>query len=399
MKKKKMSILGSTGSIGVSALDVVSQHKDRFEIVGLSAGSNIDLLKEQILEFSPKVVSVKDEKLLGSLKESVASSDISFCCGLEGVAAVATHEDVDLVLSAMVGSVGLMPTYKAIKKGKQIALANKEVLVAAGELVMKAAGEAGVKILPVDSEHSAIFQSIEGQRPEDINRIILTASGGPFWNFEGDLSKVRVEDALNHPNWSMGAKITIDSATMMNKGLEVIEACWLFDVPEDKIDVVIHPQSIVHSMVEYKDSSIIAQMGRPDMRGPISYALAYPERIENNVESIDWSEMKALNFSKPNDRKFPILKLVRDVIREGGSVPAVMNAANEVAVDAFLNKKIGFLDIYKIVAEVVENHSAHRIDTIEKVLDADFEGRKLAGEMVVRHSQLVRHSRLDRESS
>lgn len=377
MNKKHISILGSTGSIGTSALDVIGRHPGRFEVVALAEGHDVALLARQIKQFSPKIVSVRDDDSRKKLK-SMCGSSVEIMCGIEGVVSVATCEEADIVLSSIVGSIGLKPTYEAIRAGKTIALANKETLVAAGELMMSAARENDVKMLPVDSEHSAIFQSLEGHRREDVLRIIITASGGPFRNYDGDFSKITVEEALKHPNWSMGPKITIDSATMMNKGLEIIEAHWLFDIPEEKIDAVVHPESIIHSMVEYKDRSIVAQMASPDMRGPISYALAYPERIENGLKPVDWAALGKLTFFKPDDKKFPALGLARQAIKSGGSMPAVMNAANEVAVEAFLNKKIGFPDIYRIVSSVMEKHTPRRLNTVDEVLAVDGEGRALS---------------------
>lgn len=379
--RKKLAILGSTGSIGVSALDVVAQHPDMFEVVALAAGSNYELLSRQIKKFAPRLVSVKDTGVYEDIK-MLCGDSVNIVCGPEGTVQVATVSDADMVLSAIVGAAGLVPTYEAIKAGKDIALANKETLVAAGEIVMDAAKKYNVKILPVDSEHSAVFQSLVGHKMTDVNKIILTASGGPFWNYTGDLEKVTVEQALKHPNWSMGAKITIDSATMMNKGLEIIEAKWLFDLPEDKIEVVIHPQSIIHSMVEYKDSSIVAQLARPDMRGPISYALSYPDRIVNNVESINWARLSTLTFAKPDTERFPMLDLARQAIKAGGAIPAAMNSANEMAVQAFIDRKIGFLDIYNVVLGVVEKYNVCKVSSIEDVLAADQEGRRQAREMI-----------------
>lgn len=377
MSKKRISILGSTGSIGVSALDVIAGHPEMFEVTALAAGSNIDLLSEQIERFRPRLVSVKTEGLRTKLRTKVGGS-VPILAGIDGAVQVATVHDSDIVLSAMVGVVGLKPTFEAIMAGKDIALANKETLSAAGELMIAAARERGARLLPVDSEHSAVFQSLQGHNPADVKRIILTASGGPFWNFDGDLSKVTPEQALKHPNWSMGAKITIDSATMMNKGLEIIEARWLFGLPEDRIDVIIHPQSIIHSMVEYKDGSTIAQLACPDMRGPISYALAYPDRIENNAEFIGWARLKTLSFHEPDLRRFPILSLARQAIRAGGSMCAAMNAANEIAVQKFLDGKIRFTDIYNIVAGVMDVHTLRRIGSIEDVMEVDREARALA---------------------
>lgn len=379
--KKRLSILGSTGSIGKSVLDIVRRHPERFEVVALAEGHDVDLLAKQVAEFRPAVVSVKDESAMRQLKGRVASS-VAIMSGMDGVKCVAAYDAAEMVVSAIVGSIGIVPTYEAILAGKTVALANKESLVAAGELIMKASAAAGVKILPIDSEHSAIFQSLEGHRKEDVERIILTASGGPFWKWDGDFSKITVEQALRHPNWLMGAKITIDSATMMNKGLEVIEARWLFDIPEERIDVVIHPESIVHSMVEYKDGAVIAEMGVPDMRGPISYALSWPERIESGVSFVEWPKVKTLTFFEPDDRKFPMLGLARTALREGGAVPTVMNAANEIAVEAFLNKRIGFTDIHRVVAGVMEEDMPPQPASIEDVLAADRWARKLAVDMI-----------------
>ncbi len=379
--KKKISILGSTGSIGTSALDVVGRYPDRFDVVALAEGHDVDLLAKQIETFSPKVVSVRDDDARQKLKEK-CSANVEILSGLDGVSAVATIDDAEIVLSAIVGAIGMRPTYEAICAGKTIALANKESLVAAGQLMMDAVKSSGKKLLPVDSEHSAIFQSMEGHRTEDVKKIILTASGGPFRDYAGDLAKVTVAEALKHPNWSMGQKITIDSATMMNKGLEVIEAHWLFNLPEDKIDVVVHPESIVHSMVEYKDDAVIAQLAKPDMRGPIAYALAYPERIESHVSSIEWGKLNKLTFFAPDDDRFPMLGLAREAIRSGGSTAALMNAANEIAVAAFLEEKIGFLDIYRVVKTAMEKHTSVKMNSIDDVLAVDREGRRLAQENI-----------------
>lgn len=381
MTVKHISILGSTGSIGVSTLDVIASHPDIFKVDGLAAGSNVGLLASQVAAFSPTLVSVKDEVSRSALID-LCGDKVEIVVGTEGASRVATLASVDTVLSSMVGAVGLKPTYDAIWAGKNIALANKETLVAAGGIMMRAARVNNVTLLPVDSEHSAIFQSLEGHRKEDVGKLILTASGGPFWNFDGNFEDITVEQALKHPNWSMGNKITIDSATMMNKGLEIIEACWLFGLPEDKIEVLIHPQSIVHSMVEYKDGSIVAQMAMPDMRGPISYALAYPNRVENNAEFVDWAQINTLTFASPDDAKFPMLKLARQAMKIGGSTPAVMNAANEIAVEAFLNKKIKFTDIHKTVSNAVEAHKPAGLSSIEAVLEFDKEGRRLAREII-----------------
>ena len=347
MTRKKLSILGSTGSIGRSTLEVVRQFPDRFEVVALGAGSNAALLCQQIVEFSPRLVSVLDTQVAYSLQnllgeKSGSSPDILY--GPEGYCRVAAYPEADMLVSAMVGAAGLLPTLSAIEAGKNIALANKETLVAAGEIVMGAAAGKNVKILPVDSEHSAIFQALQGNHREALDRVLLTASGGPFFNkSRSELEAVTPEAALRHPNWSMGRKITIDSATLMNKGLEVIEAHWLFGVPVERISVHIHPESIVHSMVEYVDGSVIAQMGIPDMKIPIAYALAYPERLPVASPRLDLFRLQKLSFYPPDEEKFPCLRLAFDACRKGSTMPAVLNAANEIAVHAFLEKTIGFL--------------------------------------------------------
>jgi 1-deoxy-D-xylulose-5-phosphate reductoisomerase len=376
---KRLSILGSTGSIGVSTLDIVSRFPERFEVVALAAGGNINLLKEQVETFRPRYVSVAEEEGAISLK----GIGCEVLHGVEGAMAVATVPEADMVVSAIVGAAGLVPTVSAIKAGKDIALANKETLVMAGELVMKEAREAGVSILPVDSEHSAIFQSIAGHNRAEIKRLILTASGGPFLNYPlEDLKRVAPNDALNHPTWQMGRKITIDSATLMNKGLEVIEARWLFDIPPGRIDVHIHPQSIIHSMVEYIDGSVIAQMGIPDMRIPISYALSYPERLPIPLPSLNLFDIERLTFMRPDHDRFPSLKLAYRALDEGGTMPAVLNAANEVAVDVFLNGRIGFLDIPRLIEGVMSSHSKETVSHVDDVLRADLWARGKAKEMI-----------------
>ncbi len=368
---KKLSILGSTGSIGVSTLDVVARNPEKFSVIGLAEGHDPVKLFEQVKKFRPKIVSLRDEDAVKKFK-SLGSVDCKIVCGIEGACEVASYSDANLVVSAMVGSVGLKPTLAAIDAGKNVALANKETLVAAGPLVMKRVKEKGVKLIPIDSEHSAVFQSLIGHNHSEVRKLILTASGGPFREWTKDrLATATVEDALNHPNWSMGAKITIDSASMMNKGLEVIEARWLFDIPVDKIDVVIHPQSVIHSMVEYIDGAVMAQMAVPDMRGPIAYALAYPERVESGSEFLDLAKIGKLTFFKPDPQKFECLQLAIEAAKQGGSLPCVMNAANEVAVAAFLNKKIKFLDIPRIVSKVMSNHKRIDLSSLEDVLAAD----------------------------
>ncbi len=371
VRRKKLAILGSTGSIGRNTLDIVARFPERFEVVALAAGENVDLLAEQARKFRPKLISCKHPLLADKIREAIPP-ETKLLTGKEGALAVATHPEVELVVSAMVGAVGLIPTYEAIRAGKDIALANKETMVMAGELVMRKAEACGVKILPIDSEHSAIFQALQGNRKEDLARIILTASGGPFrtWSKER-LAQVTKEEALKHPNWQMGAKITIDSATLMNKGLEVIEAHYLFQVPLEKIEVKIHPQSIVHSLVEYVDGSVIAQLGLPDMRVPIAYALSYPERLPLDLPRLDLVAASPLTFEEPDLEKFPALGLAYQAIKIGGTAPAVLNAANEVAVDAFLKGRLRFDLIPRLVAEVLEVYPFCPVKEIGDVLEAD----------------------------
>lgn len=371
-RKKGIVILGSTGSIGVNALDVVRRYPDRFEIVGMTAWGNSSVLREQIIRYRPKVACVGSEEKAERLRLDSETKGTEILYGIEGLLEVATNDDVDMVVSAIVGSAGLIPTFAAVEAGKDIALANKETLVAAGSLVMTEAYNKNVKVLPVDSEHSAIYQSLVGHRKEDIKRLILTASGGPFIRkSKEELKKVAVKDALNHPTWSMGNKITIDSATLMNKGLEVIEAKWLFDVSGDRIDVLVHPQSIIHSMVEYIDGSVVSQMGMPDMRGPIAYALSYPERLAVGTPALDLGRIGTLTFEEPDLDRFPALALCYEALEAGGTSPAVISAANEVAVEAFLEEKITFVDIPVVMDLVLKSHSTVEAKTIDEVLRAD----------------------------
>ncbi len=379
MTKKKLSILGSTGSIGVSTLDVVRQFPDQFEVVGLAAGRNVSLLKDQILEFKPSAVSLFDETLAAQLKDHLKSGENppEILYGPSGYEEIARLSAAQMVVSAMVGAAGLLPTLAAIDSGKDIALANKETLVVAGELVMEAARKNGVQILPVDSEHSAIFQSLQGNQKENLRRILLTASGGPFFTkSEGELMTVTPEAALCHPNWAMGRKITIDSATLMNKGLEVIEAHWLFGVPVDRIDVHIHPESIIHSMVEYIDGSVIAQLGIPDMKIPIAYALAFPHRLPVKGPSLDLFHLGKLSFFPPDMKKFPCLRLAYEACRVGATMPCVLNGANEVAVQAFLDCRIGFTEIPQIIEAVMGGHTPPPKATLESLLAADHWARQ-----------------------
>jgi 1-deoxy-D-xylulose-5-phosphate reductoisomerase len=383
---KKISILGSTGSIGVSTIEVIRNNPSRFEVLALTAGKNLELLKEQIEEFTPKVVSVFDRDHADRLKAMLGRSiETKILCGPDGYREAASLRGLNIVLSAIVGAAGLLPTIEAIDAGIDVALANKETMVMAGSIVVEKAKSRGVNILPVDSEHGAIFQCLVGHDPKDVRKIILTASGGPFFNMtKNTLKDVKLEDALKHPNWDMGTKITIDSASMMNKGLEVIEARWLFDVPIDKIDVVIHPQSIVHSMVEYCDGSVIAQLGVPDMKGPIAYALSYPERLCDIITSMDLCKIGTLEFYSPDKDTFKNLALAYQAASEGGTVPAVLNAANEVAVEAFVSGIIGFMDMPEVVSETINTHASMEPLSVSDILEADRWGRGRAKEIIER---------------
>jgi len=372
--KKAISILGSTGSIGVSTLEVIRQFPESFDVAALGCGRNVELLREQIREFQPRVVSVMDGELAAKLSALLdgASPRPEIVYGEQGFGQVATLPESEIVVSAMVGAAGLLPTLESIRSGKLVALANKETMVIAGKIVTEAAAKHGAIILPVDSEHSAIFQALQGNHPENLRRILLTASGGPFFSLASEeLAHVTPEQALRHPNWSMGRKITIDSATLMNKGLEVIEAHWLFGVPVDQIAVHVHPESIIHSMVEYIDGSVIAQMGIPDMKIPIAYALAYPQRLPVNSPPLDLFRLQRLTFFPPDMDRFPCLRLAFDSCKAGGTMPAVLNAANEVAVSAFLDKQIGFLDISRIIETVMNKHQVNENPDLEAVLAAD----------------------------
>ena len=370
---KKISILGSTGSIGKQTLDVVRENSDKFEVVAISANSSVDLLLEQIVEFKPKYVTVYQDVSYKKLKDSIPSGiDIEVLCGMEGLKAISTLDEIDILLTAVVGMIGLVPTIAAIEKGIDIALANKETLVTAGKLVMDLAQKNGVKILPVDSEHSAIFQSLQGENLKNIDKLILTASGGPFRGKKReDLINITKNEALKHPNWSMGRKISIDSSTLMNKGLEVIEAKWLFDVEYNKIDVVVHPQSIIHSMVQFDDSSVIAQLGCPDMKLPIQYALGYPDRISNSYERIDFSKIATLTFENPDLDTFPCLNLAYKCLELGGTYSAALNSANEILVNEFLEDKIEFYDIPYFIEKVLESHKSIENATLEDILEID----------------------------
>jgi 1-deoxy-D-xylulose-5-phosphate reductoisomerase len=380
---KHISILGSTGSIGTQTLDVIRKFPGNFKVVALSGHKNVNLLIEQIREFKPDLVHVSDKNNLEDLQNAIKTSSTKLICGEKDLVKIATHPKADIVLSAIVGFAGLIPTVEAIKAGKDIALANKETLVVAGDMVMDLARKHNVNIIPVDSEHSAIFQCMQGEDFDMVRRIILTASGGPFRNLSlSKLQKVTVKDALNHPNWNMGDKITIDSATMMNKGLEVIEAYHLFKIPPFKIEVIVHPESIVHSFVEFKDRSIKAQLGLPDMRVPIQYALTYPNRAKNGFEEFDFTKYPTLNFEQPDSKRFPALDIAFEAIRRGGNTPCIINAANEVAVNAFLNKRINFMQIPSIVEQTMENATPCVNPDITNLLETDKESRRLAEELI-----------------
>jgi len=369
--KKTIAVLGSTGSIGQSTLDVIRLNPGAFTVAALAAGTNIRLLKKQIKEFAPRFVSVKNKAACLRLKKEFAGSKIEFGSGAEGAAGAASFRGVDIVVSAIVGAAGFLPTLAAIKAGRDVALANKESLVIGGAIVMNAARSKGVRVLPVDSEHSAIFQAMKGHKKNELKRVILTASGGPFVNTPvEELASVTPERALRHPTWTMGRRITIDSATLMNKGFEVIEACALFGLPPSKVSVCIHPQSIVHSIVEFNDGSMISQMGPSDMKGPISYALAYPGRMKSGIEPFELAG-KTLEFIEPDLRKFPCLTLAYKVAALGGTYPAVLNAADEVAVDIFLKGMIKYTDIYEVIDTVLAGHSSVPADSVEAILAAD----------------------------
>ncbi len=381
---KNIAILGSTGSIGRSALQVVEQFPDRLQVVALAAGRNIDLLAEQIHRFRPRLAAVFDLQLAKDLTSRLQPGiEVEVVAGSQGYQQVASCAEAEMILSSMVGAAGLIPTLSAIRAGKDVALANKETLVMAGALVMGEVRRSQVELLPVDSEHNAIFQAMEGHRREDLKRILLTASGGPFLNMPKEqLESVTPTQALAHPNWAMGPKISIDSATLMNKGLEVIEAKWLFDVPVEKIDVHVHPQSIVHSMVEYVDGSVIAQMGIPDMRIPIAYALAYPERLELDLPRLDFFTVQTLTFQEPDLNRFPCLKLAFAACKAGGTMPAVLNAANEVAVQAFLDNRIPFSGIPRLVNQAMEEHALDPAAELEAILEADAWARRRTEEII-----------------
>ena len=366
---KKIAILGSTGSIGTQTLDVIRAHSDEIEVVALAAGSNKERLKEQIREFHPELVSLSDEKKAQELKEELAGEAVEVVCGMDGLIEVAGIDSADVVVTAVVGMMGILPTMEAIRKGKDIALANKETLVTAGHLIIPMAREYGVSILPVDSEHSAIFQCLQGEPKKALDKILLTASGGPFRGKSAEfLETVTLEDALNHPNWSMGPKITIDSSTMVNKGLEVMEAKWLFGVDYSQIEVVIQPQSIIHSMVQYIDGAVIAQLGTPDMRVPIEYALFYPERRSLPGDRLDFSKLSQITFEKPDYKVFRGLSLAIEAGKTGGTMPTVFNAANERAVAKFLKGEIKYTDIVRSIEKCMDAHKVSAHPDLEEIL-------------------------------
>lgn len=371
---KNITILGSTGSIGTQTLEIAEAYPDKLHVVALAAGSNVAKMEEQLRKFRPKYAVMWTEEAAADLRQRVADLDVQVLSGMEGLVTISTLPETDAVVTAIVGMIGIKPTIAAIKAGKEIDLANKETLVTAGHIIMPLAKEMGVKILPVDSEHSAIFQSLQGEKPEQVKKILLTASGGPFrGRTKEELTNIQVEDALKHPNWSMGRKITIDSATMVNKGLEVMEAGWLFGVGPKQIQVVVHPQSVIHSMVEYMDGAVIAQMGIPDMKLPIQYALFYPDRFPMNQPELDFFQLQKMTFEEPDLDTFEGLRLAYKAFEEGGSVPTVYNAANEKAVSLFLNRKIAFLQIPEIIGLAMERHKKMINPTVEEILATEAE--------------------------
>ena len=380
--KRKLAILGSTGSIGTQALDVVREHSDKFEVYALTANNSLDLLVKQAREFQPEVVVIANEDKYEALKTALADLPIKVWAGMDSIVQVVQSEPIDIVLTAMVGYAGLAPTISAIKAKKPIALANKETLVVAGELITELALENKVPILPVDSEHSAIFQCLNGEY-SPIEKILLTASGGPFRKFSKDeLQKVTKHQALKHPNWDMGAKITIDSATLMNKGFEMIEAKWLFGLTPNQVQVVVHPQSIIHSMVQFEDSSIIAQMGLPDMRLPIQYAFAYPNRLKSNFERLDIFKLGTMTFEEPDMDRFRNLAFAFDAANKGGNMPCIVNAANEIVVEAFLKEKIGFLDMSDIIEKTMQRASFIQKPTYDDYVLSNTEAREVATSLI-----------------
>jgi len=382
-----ISILGSTGSIGVSTLDVIARHQDKYRVVALTANKNIDKLVEQCITFKPSVVAIADESNVDKLKQKITSLglNIEVLAGESGLNTIAAHDHAEIVMAAIVGAAGLIPTLSAVEKGKTVLLANKEALVVAGGLFIQAVKKHKATLLPIDSEHNAIFQCMpsdyegEGLASVGIQKILLTASGGPFRDTDlSELVDVTPDQACAHPNWEMGRKISVDSATMMNKGLELIEACWLFNAKPSQIQVVVHPQSVIHSMVSYNDGSVLAQLGNPDMRTPIAHALAWPERIDSGVSQLDIFDVAQLNFQKPDFERFPCLKLCYQAIELGGTMPAILNAANEIAVAAFLDGNLGFTQISEIIKYTMSNMAVEEVVSIEQLMTIDSQSRKIA---------------------
>lgn len=381
-QKRRIAILGSTGSIGTQALDVISHHPDLFQVEMLSAGSNAELLIAQARKFNPNAVVICNKDKYKEVKDALEPLDIKVFAGVESAGDLAGGNNVDIVLASMVGFSGLAPTISAMKKGKVIALANKETLVAAGSIISRLSRECGSPLIPVDSEHSAIFQSLQGERAQ-IEKLLLTASGGPFFNLPAEkFNDITVEQALNHPNWKMGSKVTIDSASMMNKGLEIMEAAWLFNIPVEKIEVVVHPQSIIHSMVQFTDGSIKAQLGYPDMRVPIQYALSYPNRIDLDTKRISFPELKQLTFFSPDLEKFPCLRIAYDSFKKGGNIPCAMNAANEVAVASFLRGEIKFTQIPLVIEKTLEKCNFVASPSVEDIFSTDRQSKERAQEVL-----------------
>ncbi|MDG1859681.1 MAG: 1-deoxy-D-xylulose-5-phosphate reductoisomerase [Emcibacteraceae bacterium] len=380
--QKSVTILGSTGSIGCNTLDIISRDRDKYTIKALTAHQNVTELAKQAIEFNAEMAVIADDTLLNELKAALSGTKIIAAAG-EGALNEAADMDAEWVMSSIVGAAGLKPTLTAVRRGATIALANKECLVCAGEFMMEQVERYGATILPVDSEHNAIFQIFDFDEPEKVEKIILTASGGPFWNTDiADMAAITPEQAVKHPNWSMGAKISVDSATMMNKGLELIEAYYMFPVGKDQLDIIIHPQSIIHSMVSYIDGSVLAQLGAPDMRTPISYTLGWPHRINSPSKKLDLTEIGQLDFIKPNGQKFPSINITREVLQKGGSAPTILNASNEIAVSAFLKGKIGFNDITKIVEQVLERINIHHLKNLDDVHDVDNMSRNVSIELI-----------------
>jgi 1-deoxy-D-xylulose-5-phosphate reductoisomerase len=383
--RKKISILGSTGSIGINTLKVVDNLKTHFQILGLASFQNIDLLEDQVKKFKPRAIAVVKEEKAQIIKERLRNIlEVEVYSGISGVCKIATLEEVDIVVSSIVGSGGLLPTIEAIKSKKDIALANKEVLVMAGEIVMKLVEDKKVKLIPIDSEHSAIFQCLRGQNIEEIKRLILTASGGPFREREKDFDSITPKEAVNHPRWRMGKKISVDSATLINKGLEIIEATHLFGIEADRIEVIIHPESIVHSLVEFIDGTILAQLGITDMQIPIAFALSYPYRYESRLPSLSLSEIRKLSFFEPDLEKFPSLRIAREVAKVKGSLPCVLNASNEICVEEFLEGRINFKEIVKVIEEVLAQHKVIKNPDLEDILKCDLWAKEKTREVIKR---------------